>query len=114
MVLTKEKVIYQSKNRGELPDGMCMDAEGNLWVAFWGGFRVACINTKTGEELAEIKLPVPNVTSCNWIGPDFSELVITTAREGLDEHELLAYPMSGHVFRCKVDVKGIEARRFAI
>jgi sugar lactone lactonase YvrE len=114
LVLTKEKVIYQSRNRDELPDGMCIDANGNLWVAFWGGFRVACIDTRTGEELAEIRLPVPNVTSCNWIGPNFNELVITTAREGLDEHELLTYPMSGHIFRCKVDAQGIETRRFVI
>lgn len=110
--LLREKVVYQSKHHDELPDGMCVDIDGNLWVAFWGGFRIACINPNTGEEVAEIKLPVPNVTSCNWIGPDFDELVITTAREGLDEQEILSYPQSGHIFRCKVSAKGKDVQRF--
>ena len=35
----------------EYPDGMCIDAEDNLWIALWGGSRVVKLNTNTGKPL---------------------------------------------------------------
>ena len=33
---------------GELPDGMTIDVEGNLWVAIFNGGRIVNINGQTG------------------------------------------------------------------
>lgn len=33
----------------ELPDGMTIDANGNLWVAMFNGKRIVSIDGKTGQ-----------------------------------------------------------------
>jgi sugar lactone lactonase YvrE len=104
--ITDAKVIYTVQRENEVPDGMCVDSEGMLWVAFWDGFRVARINPVTGEELAEVIVPAPLVTSCTFIGEDLDQLTITTARVGLSDEALNIYPLSGSVFTCQVGVKG--------
>jgi sugar lactone lactonase YvrE len=65
-----------------VPDGMCVDAEGFLWVAIWGGGRVMRF-APDGSAAGQIEVPCPQVTSCTFAGPDLRTLVITTAAEGL-------------------------------
>lgn len=94
------------------PDGMTIDADGNLWVAQWGGAGVYCYNPYSGELLAKINVPAPNVASCAFGGPNLEWLYITTARAGLSEEQLKQYPLSGSVFVCKPGVKGVRANYF--
>ncbi|MEM1424322.1 MAG: SMP-30/gluconolactonase/LRE family protein, partial [Planctomycetota bacterium] len=61
------------------PDGHCTDAQGGLWVAFWGGSRVTRYDA-SGAPTHEVRLPCANVTSCCFIGEDLDVLAITTAR----------------------------------
>lgn len=93
------------------PDGMAIDSNDNLWVAQWGGFGVYCYNPYTGELLAKVTVPAPNVASCTFGGDNLDELYITTARAGLSEEELKKYPLSGSLFHCKLDVSGMSANR---
>lgn len=79
------------------PDGMTVDAAGNLWVAVWGGSRVDVL-APDGGLLDRVDLPVPQPTSVAFAGPDLDVLVITTAREGLDDDQLAAAPLSGSLF----------------
>lgn len=85
------------------PDGMTMDADGNLWIAFWGGGCVRCLSTR-GEVLDEIKMPVPQPTSCAFGGEDLATLFITTASYGLNSAALRG--LDGAVFRCRPGVTG--------
>lgn len=62
-----------------VPDGMTIDADGNLYVALWGGYKVLKINPINGEILLEIKLPCEQVTSAAFGGPDLDILFVTTA-----------------------------------
>ncbi len=39
------------------PDGMTIDAEGNLWVAHWGGSQVSFNDPNTGKVLKRIAAP---------------------------------------------------------
>lgn len=89
------------------PDGMTIDAEGMLWIAHWGGWRVSRWNPNTGEKLTEIAVPAAHVTSCVFAGTDLTELYITTARTGLDAAALEQQPQAGGIFRVKTDVKGM-------
>ncbi|HWC79032.1 MAG TPA: SMP-30/gluconolactonase/LRE family protein [Pseudonocardiaceae bacterium] len=66
------------------PDGMTIDAEGNLWVAFWSGGAVRCISP-AGALLEELRLPVKCPTSCAFGGPDLRTLYITSAYVDLGE-----------------------------
>ena len=59
------------------PDGMCIDDEDRLWVAFWGGSAVRCLDGTDCVEVVE--LPTPLVTCPTFAGPDLDQLVITTA-----------------------------------
>lgn len=61
------------------PDGMCIDKEGMLWIAEWGGSCISKWNPETGMKLDQINLPCPNVTSCCF---DYDgNLYITTAKD---------------------------------
>jgi sugar lactone lactonase YvrE len=95
------------------PDGMTIDAEGMLWVAHWGGWRVTRWDPQTGAQLQTLKLPVSQVTSCAFGGPDLDELYITSARIGLDKTELARQPLAGALFRARLGVTGILAHTFA-
>lgn len=110
-ILLDGNAVKIKKGRG-LPSGMTADLKGNLWVAHWGGFSVCCYNPYTGELLAKVELPVPNVTSCVFGGEDMETLYITTARAGLSEEELELYPLSGSVFSCKVGAQGRRPNYF--
>jgi len=73
-----EKYIINIDGDG-WPDGMCVDLDGNIWVAEWEGGRVRKWDPNLGKVLDEIKLPCPRVTSCCLGGEKLNELYITTA-----------------------------------
>ncbi len=83
-----------------IPDGMCVDTDGNLWVAHVGGRRAVKLSP-TGEELDEIRVPAKAITSCAFGGPEMSDLYIVTA-DNLDAAE-----RKGTIFRCRPGVAGV-------
>jgi sugar lactone lactonase YvrE len=87
------------------PDGMCLDADGNLWIAIWGGSRVEC-RSPEGELLATVVTGAPHTTSVAFAGPALDVLVITTATDELDAAQLAAAPDSGRLFTAQVGVTG--------
>ena len=60
------------------PDGMTIDANGNLWVAFCHGGCVTCFNPTTGKELRKVELPCLETTACAFGGPNLDRLFVTT------------------------------------
>jgi sugar lactone lactonase YvrE len=95
------------------PDGMTIDAEGNLWVALWGGFGVGCWDPNTGRMIRKVEVPAPHVSSCAFGGDDLRTLFITTARSGLTEAQLAQYPLSGGLFAAQPGVLGLPPYYFA-
>ncbi len=87
------------------PDGMTIDAEGNLWVGFWDGGAIRCISPRTGECLVEVKTPCSRPTSCCFGGDNFEKLFITSAR-GDDPAD------GGEVFVCEPGVHGLPGQSF--
>jgi sugar lactone lactonase YvrE len=108
VTLRNEQVILRFEDTDESPDGMCVDSEGMLWIAFWCGKRVGRYDPVSGKQLAEIEVPALNVTSCCFGGDDLATLYITTAREELSASQLEDYPLSGSLFSCKPGVKGLN------
>ena len=80
--LTNRRPFWESNGRG-VPDGLTIDCDGNLWVAFYDQGCLKCISAN-GEVGREVKIPTANVTSCVFGGRDMSTLFITSAR-GQDE-----------------------------
>ncbi|MHA6759079.1 SMP-30/gluconolactonase/LRE family protein [Streptacidiphilus sp. PAMC 29251] len=90
------------------PDGMTLDAEGNLWVAFWGGSAVRCLSPE-GRLLETVELPTGKVTSCAFGGPALDVLYITTAGGGAAD----ADPGAGSLYRYPGLATGRPARAWA-
>jgi len=87
-------------------DGMAIDQHDRLWVAFFGGWCVLCIDPREGEIVSQIELPVANVTACSFGGKDLDQLYITTAKLGLDEQQNSAQPHAGDLFVARPGVCG--------
>lgn len=66
----------------DVPDGLCVDAVGCLWIALWGGQRVIRLSPH-GEPLGALPVPVFQPSSCAFAGPGLNVLCVTSAREGL-------------------------------
>jgi sugar lactone lactonase YvrE len=94
------------------PDGMTVDAEGCLWIAFWDGWCLRRLSPG-GERLSELKVPVQRPTSCTFGGPSLDRLFITSARIGLSEEELASQPSAGGLFMTVPGVSGIAEQPFA-
>ena len=106
------RVVVRIPEGEGYPDGMTIDEEGMLWVAHWGGSKVVRWDPANGGKLLEIAVPAPHVTSCAFGGDSLDTLYITTAREGLTDGQLAAYPHSGGLFMVNPGVKGIPANLF--
>jgi sugar lactone lactonase YvrE len=89
-----------------LPDGMCTDVDGNLWIAVWGRGRVECRNPD-GQLLATVTVAAPHSSSVTFAGSELDILVITTACEDLSEAERAAHPEAGQLFTVRPGVRGL-------
>jgi sugar lactone lactonase YvrE len=87
------------------PDGMCVDAAGNLWVAFWGGGCVRSFSP-SGELLAQVDVAATLVTNCAFGGPDLSTLYITCAIPSYEDFVKGEEPLAGSLFKAEVGAKG--------
>lgn len=94
------------------PDGMCVDAEGCLWVAFWEGWCLRRYDPD-GELLRTVEVPVARVTSCAFGGADLDQLFITTASTGLTGAEVADQPLAGALFRIEPGTRGRPTDEFA-
>ncbi|MET0233600.1 MAG: SMP-30/gluconolactonase/LRE family protein [Kibdelosporangium sp.] len=79
------------------PDGLCVDADGCVWVALWGEGQVRRY-TPDGKLDRTITVPAKLTTACCFGGNRLNDLYITTARVGLSDEELAEQPLSGSVF----------------
>jgi sugar lactone lactonase YvrE len=95
-----------------LPDGLTVDAEGGVWSAQWGGWRLTRYDP-TGKIERVLKMPVPNPTSCVFGGPDLKDLYVTTAWLLLSNEERRAAPGSGDLFVVHTDIQGLPEPKFA-
>ena len=97
-----------------VPDGMCIDAEGMLWIALFGGGCVTRWDPISGQRLERLALPCRQVTSCCFGGPHLDQLFITTARREMDAAAIKAEPLAGGLFQADVGVKGVPADCFQV
>lgn len=111
--ISNQSVVAQLDYNNVLPDGMTIDTENKLWVALYNGSAIIRLDPSSGDILYKVNVPVPQVTSCTFGGPDFRELYITTAREGMSQEEIRRKPLSGSVFKAEVPFYGSPASRFA-
>ena len=95
-----------------VPDGLTVDAAGDLWVAFYGAGAVRR-HRPDGTLREVIHLPAAQATSCGFGGRDLDILFVATATEDYDERRRTAEPLAGTLLRVDgLDAVGVPARAF--
>ena len=93
------------------PDGMSVDAAGDLWVAIYGGGRVNRY-APDGSLREAYPIPARQCTCCAFGGPGLHQLFVTTATEGWTGEQRRAEPAAGLVYRFDTDATGRPAMPF--
>jgi D-xylonolactonase len=102
-------VFFQGSSPDGLPDGITLDAEDHLWVAFWGAAAVRRLNP-AGQVAQEFNFPARQVSSVMFGGPGLDDLYVTSAAEdaadlstGRDANGVF---LGGPVYRVHPGVRG--------
>ncbi len=111
----REKEVFFSTigtHQPGTPDGLCVDAAGNIWSAIWDGSKVIQLS-REAEILQEIHLPVSRPTSLTFGGSDLHDLYISSASVELTPDQLSNQSQAGDIFCCRVDIPGRPPNFFA-
>lgn len=109
--IANRRVFARTGEADGYPDGMAVDAEGHVLVAFWGGWKIIRYDPD-GKVEREIRFPVANPTACAFGGKDLDELYVTSARLGLTPEQLADQPMAGDLFRVQLEFQGQQEAQF--
>ena len=103
--LANREVLIRLDSDSAVPDGMTVDANGDLWVAVWDGNCMLHYSPE-GEIIDKMNFPVKKISSVNFGGSDFGTAFVTTAggknRDGDDG------AMAGSLFA--VDLPGVRGK----
>lgn len=98
-----------------VPDGLAVDAAGNVWLALWYGGQVVRVSPR-GEVDLRVHLPFAQISSLAFGGRDRCDLYVTTAAEPW--HSVFApsqwsalAPQGGSLLRLRCDVPGAPVAR---
>ncbi|MEI2704113.1 MAG: SMP-30/gluconolactonase/LRE family protein [Ilumatobacteraceae bacterium] len=94
------------------PDGLCVDADGMVWVAVWGVGEVRRYNPE-GEQIGVVEVDAPHTSSVTFAGDDLSTMVITTSCSQLSAADRDRYPLSGRLFIAQPGVAGLPSPTWA-
>ena len=109
--ISSRRVLVQFDKREGEPDGLCVDADGAIWVALWGGYQVRRYSPD-GQLLARVDLPTAQPSSCAIGGSNATTLYVTTAREDMTESALAVEPDAGRLFCVDVGVPGLPLNSY--
>lgn len=72
------EVLIRLHDEAAVPDGMTVDANGDLWVAVWDG---SCLlhYSAAGDLIDKVMFPVMKISSISFGNVDFSTAFVTTA-----------------------------------
>lgn len=94
------------------PDGLIVDAEGFVWSAHWGGWRVTRYDPQGAIDRV-FQLPVEQVTSLGFGGEQMTDLYVCSAWYGYDEAKRQQRPLAGDLFCIKTNIAGLVEPSFA-
>ncbi|CAM5549925.1 SMP-30/gluconolactonase/LRE family protein [Streptomyces abikoensis] len=101
------RVFADVTDTAGVPDGLCTDTDGGVWVALFRGGAIRRY-TPGGRLDREIRLPASLTTACGFGGPGLTDLYVTTARR----HPGPAEPLAGNLFVVSDAAQGLAPVAF--
>ena len=92
-----------------MPDGMCTDEEGCIWVAAFGGSKILRFDPNARKVIQVVHVPEFSVTSCCFGGENLDYLYITTAKF-MNKLNCSA----GNLYRIKLEIRGLSLPKVPI
>lgn len=114
--LSNKRVFVQVPGNEGIPDGLTVDAAGFVWCAQWYGGQVVRYDPD-GRVERRVRLPVRQVASVAFGGPDLLDLYITTAGENWPSplappgYDYAAGAFGGPLYRLRVQTPGRPEHR---
>ncbi|MES2595167.1 MAG: SMP-30/gluconolactonase/LRE family protein [Verrucomicrobiota bacterium] len=106
--ISNERVIWDTSADSSSPDGMTIDSEDRLWIAFCHGAKVVCFDPASRKVVEQVDFPCVETTACAFGGPDLGDLYVTTGlKPGLTEE------LAGRIFVCRPGARGVPSDAFA-
>jgi sugar lactone lactonase YvrE len=109
--ITAGRVLIAVSRHDGTPDGLTVDAAGDLWVAMYGGGRVHRY-APDGTLRDVVAVPALQTTCCAFGGVGLRRLYVTTATEGWTDEQRSADPAAGLVYCVDTDAAGLPAAPF--
>ena len=108
----RRTLLEVAPDTGGVPDGLTVDRDGDLWVAFYDGGAVRRYGPD-GTLRQVIHLPVSQATACAFGGHALGTLFVSSASEGYDDARRAREPLSGTLLRVDgLGATGVPARAF--
>ena len=76
--VTNRRLFYAASDSEGIPDGLTVDAQGDVWTTRWDGHAVYRLSPHA-QVLERLELPVAKVSSITFGGPDLDVAYVTTA-----------------------------------
>jgi sugar lactone lactonase YvrE len=87
------------------PDGMAVDADGFVWIALFGGWRIERYSPD-GKLVEQVRFPCANVTKLAFGGDDLRTVYVSTAWKGLSSEARRQQPLAGGLFSFRSPTRG--------
>ena len=95
--------IYRVPDGAGAPDGLCIDAEGRIWFALWGGKAVWCLDPASGEIVDKVETGATYTSCPAFVGEKLDRLAVTSS---LRDQAISEHPEAGCTFLFDVGTTG--------
>jgi D-xylono/L-arabinono-1,4-lactonase len=109
--ISNQRVFARNPEDEGVPDGMTVDADGNIWSTRWDGSCMVCYSPD-GAEIRRVTFPARKVSSVTFGDRDYGTMYVTTAGGNVKETD---GELAGSLFRLRIDgVRGVPEFRSKI
>ena len=108
--ISNRRMVIPCDTQYGFPDGMCIDSDDGLWVAFYNGSAVRRFDTRNNFLMThEISVPALRTTSCAFAGKNLDVLIITSAERNNPTSTI----DDGRTYICETGFTGVATTLFA-
>jgi sugar lactone lactonase YvrE len=99
-VLGNRRPFARIEPEDGFPDGLCVDAEGFVWIAVYGSWAVRRYSPD-GRLDQVIEFPARDLTSVGFGGEALDVMFVTSASERVEVGQWADQPQAGGIFSCR-------------